>query len=437
MSAPLFYSLIEALRASCSKRQFTSIYVGFSGGADSRLLLELACKVFGAENVTALHVDHGMSSNSNAWAKACKETTKLLGCSIQIESVNVTNHGSGLEAEARDQRYRFFDQAVEDNSVLFLGQHLDDQVETFFLRLLRGTGLKGLTGMEAWSQRKHYTVARPLLSVSKSQIIELAQELGLTWVEDESNHSSVQDRNFLRNDILPMLEARWPSYRDRVQHMQHLISEAEQPQSEKLSDALSSRLSHDGGLKMVELESWTRSDKLSLLHLWLKTLNVQIPSKTRLEQILDTVAGSRADANPSVDISSGSVRRHGPALYWVASPESVGTAPDVLIEQTADWPGIGQVGLKATEDRIGLNGNLPDLSWRLREGTEYIRPFGRSKQRDLKRVMQEYRIKPWFRDRTPLLFSGDTLIAVGDEIVSADHVATDHQPKLRVVWHQD
>lgn len=413
------------------------VFVGYSGGVDSTLLLALACRVFQPCNVTAIHVNHNLSVQAQGWQDHCVEQTRVLDCHCLTRSVSIENQGKGLESEARDQRYRVFADLVGEGQTLLLGHHLDDQVETFFLRLLRGAGPHGLQGMASSMNRDGYQIQRPLLTTSRSDIERMAELLELTWIEDDSNSDLTFDRNYLRQHILPGIESRWPAYRQRILQTQRMLSdEASSEESFNVADALTHRLSHDQGLKMVQLDDLSRSQTLTLIHHWLVTLGRQVPSRARLATILDEVVPARVDARPSVRLDSGTVQRHGPALYWVADLPDPGPPPEISLNETLHWPGVGSLQLRTVTEGPRLSSDLTTLSFRLRSGGEVLRPVGRSKSRDLKRLFQEYRIKPWLRDRMPLLYSGDELVAVGDELLSADHLAGEGAPGLVLHWQK-
>ncbi|WP_196157236.1 tRNA lysidine(34) synthetase TilS [Reinekea sp. G2M2-21] len=412
-------------------------YVGFSGGLDSTFLLCQAVQALGPQRVIAVHVNHGISPHAAQWQQHCETICTGLGCRFETANVNVLNQGQGIEAAARQSRYECFAKSLPDNGLLMLGHHLDDQVETFFLRLMRGAGPTGLTAMPTRTAREHYWIARPLLAITRQQIESIAQNLGLVWIEDDSNKDTRFDRNFLRQQVLPLLETRWPAYRDKIQQTMSLL----QPQQLQENDSfevqaeLQHRLSHDQGLKLVQTDTFTDAQLQTLLHAWLASIGQQTPSQARLKAIVDHVIRARPDAQPVVELGDGDIRRHGPALYWVAKQRLPGDAPEFNVDIEQHWPGVGNITVALTVDGTPcLRRDLPNLHWRLRSGDEMMRPFGRSKSRDLKRLLQEYRVKPWLRDRIPLLFSGDSLVAVGDLLVSADHLAVPSELGLRIIW---
>lgn len=439
-SAQWYDAYLQDFKADLRNLNCSHFYVGFSGGLDSRLLLELTCRAVGAQNVTAIHVNHGLSLSADDWAEQCEEAGEQLGCRIEIAAGKVESNGTGIEAAAREFRYQQFSRLLPTGAILLLAHHLDDQVETFFLRLMRGAGPHGLKAMSQLTKRDHYQVYRPLLGLSKQQLIDAANEMNLYWIDDESNADLSLDRNYLRHQVMPKFEQRWPGYRERIQNVIRMLDEpeAKSESHESVTEALKHRLSFDDGLKLVQLEDFTEDQILSLLHAWLTKIGQQVPSRDRLKAIWSDVIQARPDATPQVRLGDGTIRRHGPAIYWVKDMPETGLAPDVTIDSLVTWPGVGAVTLTSEMEGVErIKANLPDLNWRLRSEGEVCKPIGRSKSRDLKRLLQEYRVKPWLRYRVPLLYSGDSLVAVGDLFIAEDYQACENESGYQIIWQNN
>jgi tRNA(Ile)-lysidine synthase len=189
------------------------ICVGFSGGLDSSVLVDLLAEhaVPAGHRVSALHVHHGLSPNADKWVKYCERFCANQGVALTVEHVRVDPASSlGLEGAARVARYAAY--AARPEPFIALAHQLDDQAETVLLQLLRGTGLKGISAMPELRELRGTGVQifRPLLEHSRAELAAYARERGLRWVEDESNESTVHTRNFLRHDVAPLLEARHP-----------------------------------------------------------------------------------------------------------------------------------------------------------------------------------------------------------------------------------
>ena len=119
--------------------------------------------------------------------------------------------GRPRQEAARNERYQFFRQVATGYDIRYLAvaHHLDDQAETVLLRLMRGAGVAGVAGIPFTRTLNSALIHRPFLSVPKAALLQLAQSLGLAWVEDDSNESRAFDRNFIRHEIMPLLESRW------------------------------------------------------------------------------------------------------------------------------------------------------------------------------------------------------------------------------------
>ena len=162
-----------------------------SGGADSVALLVLACA--SGLQVTAWHVDHGLRDNSHTEAALVRDLAAQLGAHFESRTVAVDS-AANVEAHAREARY-----AVLPSAVL-TGHTADDQAETILINLLRGSGTRGLAGMQP-------TMQRPLLQLRRSETQSLCDELGITYFRDPSNNDDRFQRNRIRHEVLPLLES--------------------------------------------------------------------------------------------------------------------------------------------------------------------------------------------------------------------------------------
>lgn len=411
------------------------VFVGYSGGVDSQLVLHELCSRLPPGDVIALHINHGLSPQANDWQAHCAQYCKALGCGFESHSVAVSAQGEGLEAAARQARYRVFLSRVPPGHSLWLGHHLDDQLETFMLRLLRGSGLTGLSAMSDRTSRQQRLMLRPLLKTSRESIENQARQLGLHWITDDSNSDVRFDRNFLRQQVLPLIATRWPQYRQTLSRSLGHLDQAAREQQRQLDLELEHRLAHDGALKAVQLDDWSAEQVQALIHRWLYRQNVRSPSEAALQRIVREVVNARVDAQPEVALGDGSVRRFRTALYWVPNQVEPSDSPCAVSEDWQHWPGIGWLRVRRAADGPGrLRVEPADWRWQLRQGGESLWPAGRSARRDLKRLLQEYRLPPWQRDRVPLLFSGDQLIAVANLAVDLAWQADSGEPGWVVDW---
>lgn len=186
------------------------IIIGLSGGPDSVFLLHYLANVRREKNLTliAAHLDHGWRPESAQDAQFCKElcnTYEVPLITKKMADLNFTikNNGSQEEIGRKARRHFFESGAKEYNaSAIALAHHADDQQETFFIRLIRGASLAGLTGMKS----KDGLYIRPLLGVQKDKIVEYLDQNKIPYVIDASNQSDEYLRNRIRNTVIPALK---------------------------------------------------------------------------------------------------------------------------------------------------------------------------------------------------------------------------------------
>jgi tRNA(Ile)-lysidine synthase len=396
-------------------------YVGFSGGLDSTVLLHLLqrwCSNHpGAPSLAAVHVNHGLHSSADDWAVHCEWLCRMLQVPFQRFDIEVEPGGHGLEAAARSGRYQVFGEVVGEGEVLFLAHHLDDQVETFFLRLLRGAGVQGLAGMPEQRGLGQGRLVRPLLATPRSQLEAYAHQHGLDAVEDPSNQDTDLDRNFLRAELLPLLESRWPGYRRTVarasEHMAGTARTLRQalPVPQTVRSALG-----DPGIAVEELLSVPAEAAAIKLRGWLSAAGLLAPDQATLDEFLRQLREAGAEARPRLTCSAFTLQRFGEAAYLLppASQAAYDQPMELLPGERYDIPGVGQVGLERCKaDGLALEtGERLGLDWR--SGGERCQPLGRSRSTSLKKLLQEAQVPPWWRDRVPLLWLDGELLAVGD-----------------------
>ena len=393
--------------------------VGFSGGVDSTVLLHLLhrwCRANpGAPPLTALHVNHGMQSAADTWQVHCEWVCKILH--IPVISCAVEVPAGGGEAAAREARYQAFEGQLQPGAILFLGHHLDDQVETFFLRLMRGAGVQGLAAIPARRPLGRSVLARPLLQTTRSQIERYADRHGLKTVEDPSNCDTAMDRNFLRAQLLPLLASRWPGYRQTVArasgHMAGAVAALGETHS--VPETVRSVMG-DPGLALADLVTVPGDTAAVKLRSWLLAAGHRAPDHAALDEFLRQLRVMDVDANPRLECSAYTLQRYRKAVYLLPDPSPACSTGSFSLTpgEHVEVPGVGRVGLQRTAG-AGLS-LAPDQQLRLawRQGGERCRLPGRVGSNSLKKLLQEWQIPPWWRDRVPLLYLGDELLAVGD-----------------------
>ncbi|WP_237065977.1 tRNA lysidine(34) synthetase TilS [Microbulbifer guangxiensis] len=403
-------TLQESLRAflaryPCRGRR----WVALSGGLDSTVLLHLLSA--DGEPVSAVHVHHGLSPNADDWAEHCAELTDSLGVPLLTKPVAVDASG-GVEAGARDARYRVFEQLLQPGDQLLLAHHGDDQVETFFLRLLRGAGPQGLSGMRSNRPLGQGQLLRPLLDVARRDLESYAREHELTWIEDESNLDVRFDRNYLRARVLPLLHERWP-LRQRIRRATQNLNESASLLRE-LADSDLQACRHRAerlgeSIALDPFHTFSAGRRRNVLRGWTESLGGAWPNAQQLAELEQQLASAEADRLPAVPLGRLVARRFRDRLFLTP------VLPEVPEDFSVSWDGRHPLLLPGE----GCLGPLPgwpatEYSVRFRRGGERARPLERQHSQTLKKLLQEYGLEPWLRERVPLIFEGERLLAVGD-----------------------
>jgi len=189
-----------------------------SGGVDSMVLLDLLRK--SGKEILVLHVNYGLRGEASALDEAliqdyCSQhQLPFKSKRINLYSI-LRSEGGNLQQKARDNRYAYFETHFQEGDGIFLAHHLDDQIETFFMALTRGGGIRALSCMA--EQRNHFY--RPLLSIEKAALMAYAQKNDVPWREDESNDSLTYARNKWRNTFLPEIKNVFPEITVEVQEL--------------------------------------------------------------------------------------------------------------------------------------------------------------------------------------------------------------------------
>ena len=193
------------------------VLVALCGGADSVALLRALLKA-GCE-CRAVHCNfHLRGEESMRDERFVRALCQLLDVPLMVKDFDVAayqnEHGGSVEMACRELRYAWFEEELERQgcTLIAVAHHADDQVETFFLNLLRGTGIRGLTGM----QRLSGHIWRPLLDVSRADVIDYLEGIGQDYVTDSTNAENDYRRNRLRNIVLPVIGQQFPQGRERI-----------------------------------------------------------------------------------------------------------------------------------------------------------------------------------------------------------------------------
>jgi tRNA(Ile)-lysidine synthase len=413
--------------------------VALSGGVDSMVLLAAMHRHAGESHVIALHIDHGLDPQSPRWAEHCARSAAALGIAFRSASVTIPkgSEQGGIEAAARDARYRALAGLMSAGDVLLTAHHGDDQLETLLLRMLRGSGVRGLTAIHELAAFGPGYLARPLLDFTRAEIAALAVRWNLTWIDDPANAAVRFDRSFLRARVLPALHERWPAAQRAASRLARQMAEAEEL-LEKVAADDARGFADLGRIPCASVRAHGCARQANLLRFVIRKLDLPMPSSAHLDQLRAMIVREHAAGLAQVSWPGAVARIYREHVYLGPGEErlTAGTSAGALAVGR-DWRGpTGSLRL-VPADAAGF----PDewarsgIDVRLRGGGERFRPANHRHSKTLKHWFQENGVVPWMRDRIPLLFRRGTLVGVADLWISEEtQSASAPGPKWRAEW---
>lgn len=420
-------------------------FIAYSGGIDSRVLLDLCAELASADypgRFKAVHIHHGLLPEADAWAANCEEVCRRLGIPFRSIRVNAAPRaGESPEEAARNARYRALREVVEEGDALLTAQHRDDQAETVLLQLFRGAGLAGLSGMPEEALFGRGRLLRPLLRLSRRELEQYALERGLSWVEDPSNRDLAYERNFLRHRVFPLLRERWPGLDKTLERCAVHCAEARVLIDGMARDLCRSiRHPERDTLLIDKLADFAEKEQRVALRAWIRSRGMRAPPTAIINRVLCEVLAARPDSAPRVRWGGNEIRRFRGELYLLP------ILPDMDPDFSCRWSGEAPLrlpsGCGVLEARPVAGQGLSASHWRrgpvtvrFRRGGERCRIPGRGGRHALKNIFQERGVPPWVRERIPLVYIGDELAAVGDLFICAPFQGEGAGSDAGLVWY--
>ena len=274
------------------------LIVAFSGGLDSSVLLDLAAGYCCSRAVplSVIHFNHGLSPYADDWEAHCQKVCDLNRVSLETRRLIIpTATGEGIEAAARRERYAVLN-ALPASHIL-LGHHADDQAETLLLNLFRGCGILGASGMQSVNGRYF----RPLLDLDRLALMKYADERELTWIEDESNADPRYMRNFLRTQVFPLLQQRFPSVAVKLAATTQRFAQTQQLLIE-LAEIDGNGTSLEFPFPVTALRRLNQDRAANLLRTLLSRACLQCPPAVRLREFVRQVQEAKLDRHPELRV---------------------------------------------------------------------------------------------------------------------------------------
>ena len=417
--------------------------VAFSGGEDSTALLGMLAQLPAVKpRLRAVHIDHGLHPHSRRWARAARTSCRALQVPFAMRRLRlVRGRGQSLEAVARAGRYAALAGVLAPGEVLLSAHHLEDQLETVLLQLLRGAGLPGLAAMPGVMPLGSGVLVRPLLQLPRARLRAWVQARGLPCLEDPANTDASFDRNYLRHQVLPLIVARWSGAAGAVARSARHIGAA-QALLDGLAQADVARAADGAALSVATLRALPLERRRNALRFWISQSGRVVPDARRLEEIAVVLLAARVGANPVVTWGPTRVQRQAGRLTLDA------VRPAIPAFEVAWNPrrktrlalpaGLGDLELVRSAHGLIDAAALPaQVTVRTRRGGERLRPRAGGPSRTLKSLLQNAAISLAERQQLPLLFAGEHLVAAADLWVDARwQPGAKTATRLRLIWHR-
>ena len=423
------------------------LMVALSGGVDSVSLLYKLCELRTHYDlsIAALHVDHQIQPESEQWMKHCQAQCDELKVPLKTIKLNLQDSGHGQEAAARQARYDWFHSQITPADVLVLAHHMGDQIETVLLRLFRGSGLLGLGAMHEIRQFGLGWMARPLLGVSKEEIIAYARKMDLRYIEDPSNLDTYIDRNFVRHEVLPLIRLRWPSVDQTIfrssDHLKTIQSSLDKGAQVDLKMFLClskpTLLGDYGCIRIGDLINLDQTRIVDILRYWIRCEGLTLPSTGKMNELMRQVFGNETMGRGGIRWKEGEFRAYRGFLYLLP------VQPKLCNPVTQHWQGLDALRIKEVEVALsvrrrrgsGIRGsfikNSPFiLDWQHK--ARVIRPSRSRHNRTIKNLFQESGIPSWERCRLPYVYLGDDLVCIPGLAVEKAYAASGTEIGLEI-----
>lgn len=423
-----YYQNFEALKSTLQRQ--SRLYIALSAGVDSQVLIDWLHH-FKKElpPIEALHVNHLLHGEySYIWANFAKAKALAYGFEFTNFEVAVNaNDPKGVEAAGREARYLKMAHHMCENSALLVAHHQSDQAETLLFRLIRGAGVRGLGAMKsqvslAFSETApnenhiypvehpvYVNVIRPFLNISKSGLIQAAEQLQLKWMDDYTNTNLLYARNQIRNGIFPEIARYFPHYEASFAKSAQFLQEAQGLLDEiAASDAITAI--DDGRLVLAAVQRLSDLRQNNILRYWLHlhhmTLNEAQLAEIKKVFLSHGVEGNVVPPHSKFVLQDRQIRIHESMLSIVpVRPDLISCVEALGISQypTLSLQALVDAGILYWQDHA----DAPPLSWwlqqklvlKFRQGGERFDPIYRDKSQRVKKILQEINVPQWQREQ--------------------------------------
>ncbi len=396
-------------------KKYKNFLIGYSGGLDSTVLLYVLNKFKKYKiNIRAIHINHNIICISEEWEKNCIKFCKKN--KIQLIKKNIyIDKKSNIEKKLRIKRYKIYNKYIKKNEILLTAHHKNDQLETIFLSIKRGCGLKGLIGIKKKNiLNNKINIIRPFLNIEKKYIKKYAIKKNIKWVEDISNKNINSDRNFLRSIILPIILQKWPFFISSVIRNSYicnkqykLINYLIKKKIKKSINFLKNNINLNYMLKLHKQEI------LIILRKFIYINNKNIISYKSINLLLEKIIKNKKKIYFQIHLKKFIIYKYKNKLFINKNIKKLNNK-HILWEKNKNFinlpNNIGILYISNKNKNIYKNKNKvrkPNRKEKIYikfEIKNKIKILNSNKYNKIKKIWQKYKIFPWKRKITPIIF---------------------------------
>lgn len=430
MSPVRMSPVIEAIKQSYQthinthSKAATKIYIACSGGRDSMALL-FACQQLQLP-IHVIHINHKLQKISDDWQQLVEgychkhhidydsvcidwQSQQVYGADSTISQEQQVGTQQVNEQQARTARYHAIMQIAGENAIVALAHHANDQVETLLINVCQGTGLAGLTGMTAFGVQHEFGkpiwLWRPLLGVTRDEISDFVAAQPIPYVDDPTNFGVANQRAFLRNQILPLLDERFHKVVQNITRTQQNLTEAQRIVEEQYQQDLAlcqwsnGWTSHQQCLHIPNLKSMSQARRFNLLHHWVKGSQKFAPTRQLIVQIEQLLQLAQTDQQAILQWQGIEIRKYRDTLYRLDADyvKAIHSKSDnkVLANLAADVALSVELSLELA---LASRAVLPNESFQL---------LSQSFHQSFKKLCQRFDIPSWERQFAKVVILDD------------------------------
>ena len=407
-------NIINECRKFISEIKTKNILVALSGGLDSSVLLHIMHVLSRSLpiRVRAVHINHNLSKNSKIYEDACKQITS--NYDIEFISKNIfLETKSNIEEQCRIKRYEEICNTATSDEYILTAHHMDDQVETFFLKLMRGSSPNGLSGIKKFGSINNHEIGRPLIDISRLDLEAYQKINNLSYVVDDTNNNEKFDRNYLRKKIIPLLHNRWPSINKVMKKNIPLQGFHSKLAANYVNEFLPKVYGKNENEILIDKLLELPDDlKFTLLHEWVKNKYKLALSLDHLYEIIKFLSSSN-DSNSLFSYNALILKKYKNTLFF-HTPSDKQQDEFISWDLKKDLKFNSQLIKISILKNLGLYGFLLEnkpISVRTRKGGEKIK-INAVYSQSLKKIFQSKNIPPWERESYALIFAKEELVAL-------------------------